>query len=136
MATIDKFEDLEVWKAARKLANSIYDVTEMALFSKDFGLRDQIRRAAVSVLSNISEGFERGADTEFSHFLIIAKGSAGEVRAQLYIAKDRHYIGTADFDDVMEQAVCVSRQLSNLIAYLRRSTSSASKPSPTRPSRR
>ena len=79
------FEDLEVWKEARRLTNEVYATTRDTGFSKDFGLRDQIRRAAVSVMSNVAEGFERGGNQEFVQFLYIAKGSCGEVRSQLYV---------------------------------------------------
>jgi four helix bundle protein len=81
MARIERFEDIEAWQQARELTRAIYAVSNEGRFSRDFGLRDQIRRAAVSVMSNIAEGFERHGDTEFRRFLAIAKGSAGEVKA-------------------------------------------------------
>src|SRR5881409_520330 len=80
MAKIRKFEDIESCKRARKLANEIYNVTAAGRFTRDFGLRDQIRRASISILSNIAEGFERGGDKEFLQFLSVAKGSCGETR--------------------------------------------------------
>ena len=83
MVKITKFEDIESWKKARRLTKEIYQTTATGGFVRDFGLKDQIRRASVSVLSNIAEGFERGGDKEFLQFLAIAKGSCGEVRAQL-----------------------------------------------------
>ncbi len=83
---IKKFEELESWKKARELTNTIYQATGTGRFTRDFGLKDQIRRASISILSNIAEGFERGGDKEFFQFLAIAKGSCGEVRAQLYVA--------------------------------------------------
>ena len=83
MPTIYKFEDMEVWQNARSLTKKIYICSSNGKFSKDFGLRDQIRRASVSIMSNIAEGFERGSNKEFIQFLFIAKGSAGEVRSQL-----------------------------------------------------
>ena len=89
MAKIEKFEDIQSWQKARTLTKEIYGVTLTGAFAKDFGLRDQIRRAAVSILSNIAEGFERGGDKEFLQFMAIAKGSAGELRAQLYVALDQ-----------------------------------------------
>lgn len=92
MARLERFEDLEAWKTARELTNSIYQTTASGDFARDFGLRDQIRRASVSVLSNIAEGFERDGNKEFLQFLSLAKGSCGEVRAQLYIALDQRYI--------------------------------------------
>jgi len=88
---IKTFEDIESWKKARALTNEIYKITGAGTFARDFGLKDQIRRASVSILSNIAEGFERGGDKEFSQFLAIAKGSCGEVRAQLYIALDQKF---------------------------------------------
>ncbi|MBI2175020.1 MAG: four helix bundle protein [Candidatus Omnitrophica bacterium] len=91
--TIKYFEDLEVWKEARQLARRVYQITQDTAFSRDFGLRDQIRRAAVSVMSNIAEGFERGGYQEFTQFLYVARGSCGEVRSQLYVALDQGYIG-------------------------------------------
>jgi len=78
MAKIEKFEDLEVWKMAFECANLVYDITSIGKFSQDYGLRDQIRRAAVSIFSNIAEGFERDGNKEFAYFLTIAKGSCGE----------------------------------------------------------
>ena len=129
MGTVKRFEDFEVWKAARILANLVYDLTETPTFRKDFGLCDQLRRAAVSVLSNIAEGFERGIDTEFCRFLVIAKGSAGEVRAQLYLALDRKLAPEDSIRNAGTQAVLVSRNLSNFIAYLKRSIDDSKKKS-------
>jgi four helix bundle protein len=83
---IRKFEDLESWKKARELTNAVHGATATGSFARDFGLKDQIRRASISILSNIAEGFERGGDREFLQFLAMAKGSCGEVRAQLYVA--------------------------------------------------
>jgi four helix bundle protein len=92
MATIERFEDLDVWKRARSLANLIYDFTDGELFKRDFVLRDQIRRAVVSIMSNIAEGFESRTQVMFIKYLGRAKASAGEARAQLYLALDRKYI--------------------------------------------
>ena len=86
MPTIKKVEDIEAWKKARELTRAVYNCSKIEPFSKDFALRDQMRRAAVSVMSNIAEGFERGGTKEFVQFLAIAKGSAGEVEAQLFVA--------------------------------------------------
>ncbi len=121
MARVERFEELDAWKQARQLTNNIYDLTDGPPFAKDFALRDQIRRAAVSILSNIAEGFERGSDTEFRNFLVIAKGSAGEVRAQLYVALDRNYLSAQEFDEAKEQCEQISAMLLRLIAYLRKS---------------
>ena len=92
MPTVEQFEDLDVWKRSRALANLIYDFTEADPFKHDFVLRDQIRRAVVSVMSNIAEGFESKTQGMFIEYLARAKGSAGELRAQLYLALDRKYI--------------------------------------------
>ena len=127
MAKIRKFEDIESWKRARKLANEIYSVTTVGKFTRDFGLRDQIRRASVSILSNIAEGFERGGDKEFLQFLSVAKGSCGETRAQLYVALDQAYISTAEFETLFESATEVSQLISGLMRYLRQSSLRGSK---------
>jgi len=119
--TIKYFEDLEVWKEARHLTRQVYRITQDAVFSRDFGLRDQIRRAAVSVMSNIAEGFERGGNQEFLQFLYIAKGSCGEVRSQLYIGLDQGYTQPSEFNELMTSAKRLSVMISNFIDYLRRS---------------
>lgn len=115
------FEELRVWQKARELANVIYAATRQGGFARDYGLADQIRRAAVSVLSNIAEGFERGSYTEFIQFLYIAKGSCGEVRAQLYLARDQEYLTEALFRQCHTLAVEVSRLLSGLADHLKNS---------------
>ncbi|MDB5309752.1 MAG: four helix bundle protein [Gemmataceae bacterium] len=117
MAKIERFEDIDAWKRARILSNRIYAVA--GAFARDFDLRSQIRRDIISVMSNIAEGFERGGgDREFRHFLSIAKGSAGEVRAQLYVALDATYITQAEFDELTQIAMDVSRLLSRFMQYL------------------
>src|SRR5437773_12429057 len=101
---ISRFEDFIAWQKARKLPSDIYKVTNEGNFAKDFGLKDQIRRAAVSSMSNLAEGFERGRPTEFHQFLSVAKGSCAELRAQLYVASDVGYLSTEIFDALMSQA--------------------------------
>jgi four helix bundle protein len=113
------FEEMEMWKRARELVKFIYRITKNDGFCKDFSLTDQIRRAAVSVMSNIAEGFERGSNTEFIQFLYIAKGSAGEVRTQLYAALDQTYISGEEFKAGKELCVDISGQISGLIQYLK-----------------
>jgi four helix bundle protein len=127
MATFERFEDIEAWKKARSLVNMIYEITSAGDFARDYGLKDQIRRASVSVLSNIAEGFEREGNNEFCRFLMMAKGSCGEVRAQLYVALDQHYITTEQFERAVRLAVEVSRMISGLVKYLRQSELSGSK---------
>ena len=121
MATFKSFEDIEAWQKARGLTNRVYDASDKGGFARDFGLRDQIRRACGSILSNIAEGFERSGTGEFVQFLSSAKGSAGEVRAQLYVALDRGYINAAEFDELSALALQVSRMISGLMAYLKQS---------------
>jgi four helix bundle protein len=113
------FEELPVWQKARELVKFIYALTKEEAFRKDFSLVDQIRRAAISVLSNIPEGFERGSNAEFIQFLYIAKGSAGEVRAQLYAAFDQGYMTGEQFKKGYHLCRNVSGQLSGLIDYLK-----------------
>ena len=121
MVAIQRFEELEAWKLARALTNDIYDVTLVGEFNRDFSLRDQIRRASISIVSNIAEGYERDGDKEFVQFLYIAKGSCGEVRAQLYLAYDRDYLTSEKFATLSSKAVQISRVISGLIKYLRQS---------------
>ena len=96
MSNVKSFEDLYCWQKARELVRLIYYLTKKKSFS-DFSLKDQIRRASVSVLSNIAEGFERGTKEEFLYFLYIAKASCGEARAQLYVALDQEFINKQEF---------------------------------------
>ena len=104
MATIKRFEEIKAWQEARELARLVYSVTRKGSFAKDYGLKDQIQRAAVSVGSNIAEGFARNGNKEFAKFLWIAKGSAAEVQSQLYTAKDIGYISDVDFNSVYSKA--------------------------------
>ena len=121
MTKIERFEDIEAWKLARELTRLIYRATSVGDFAHDFSLKDQIRRATVSIVSNIAEGYERGGDKEFLQFLAVAKGSCGEVRAQLYIALDQSYIKDEQFGIISNKALEISRLLSGLIKYLRQS---------------
>ena len=104
MATIKRFEEIKAWQEARELARLVYSVTRKGSLAKDFGLKDQIQRAAVSVGSNIAEGFARNGNKEFTKFLWIAKGSATEVQSQLYTAKDIGYVSDDDFNSVYSKA--------------------------------
>jgi four helix bundle protein len=114
---IRKFEDLVAWQRARELAADIYRVTNDGAFARDFGLREQSRRAAVSILSNIAEGHERAAPAEFHHFLSIAKGSCAELRAQLFVALDVGYLPLDAFERLLSQA----EELGRIIGGLRTS---------------
>lgn len=121
MSKIRRFEDIDCWKKARELTKSIYSISLGVRFSKDFALRDQLRRSSISILSNIAEGFERDGNKEFVQFLSIAKGSCGEARAQLYVALDQEYISDMQFRSISEMAIEISRMLSGLIKYLKQS---------------
>jgi len=121
MATFKKFEDIEAWKKSRELTRRVYRISNKAGFAKDFGLRDQIRRASVSVMSNIAEGFDRSGTGEFIQFLATAKGSAAEVRCQLYVAIDQGYVDKATFDELSVLAAETGRMVGGLMSYLRTS---------------
>ena len=119
MATIKRFEEIEAWKIGRELINAVYSLTREGAFSKDWGLKDQIQRAAVSICSNIAEGFERSGNKEFANFLWIAKGSAGEVASQLYHAKDNGYITEDDFKRLEDMTMAIRGKLYNFIKSLK-----------------
>lgn len=121
MTTFTSFEEIEAWQKARDLTREIYRISNEAPFSRDFGLCNQIRRACVSVMSNITEGFERSGTKEFVQFLSISKGSIGEVRSHLYIAFDQSYIDNDTFIDLVALATEISRMISGLMNYLRKS---------------
>jgi four helix bundle protein len=114
-----KFEDVEVWQLARSYTTRIYKLTEKGSITKDFSLRDQIRRTAVSVMANIAEGYERRSNKEFIQFLYIAKGSAGESRSHLYIASDLNYINNDEFLSLQKEILKISRSLGGFIKYLK-----------------
>jgi len=118
MATIERFEELDAWQTGRDLSNLVYDLSDEPPFASDFGLRDQIRRAAVSVMSNIAEGFNSRTQKVFIDLLGRARGSAAEVQSQLYLARDQGYISQEAFDEAYDLADTVSRQIHGLIRYL------------------
>jgi four helix bundle protein len=118
MATAKQFGDLGVWQDARALVKTIYAASKQLRFYRDIGLREQIRRAATSAMSNIAEGFERGSHKEFIQFLNISKGSTGEVRSQLYIALDQEYLTEKEFTVLRESAASLSPRLAKFIRYL------------------
>src|SRR6266545_3366573 len=118
MGTIRRFEEIEAWQTARELTKLIYQLSNDGTFGRDFGLRDQMRRAAVSIMSNIAEGFESRTQMLFIEFLGRAKGSAGELRAQAYVALDAGYISEAQFERLCSLAESCSRQINRFTAYL------------------
>jgi len=109
MSKANSFEDLKAWQLARELVGAVYLLTNEARFDKDRALKDQLRRAAVSSMANIAEGFERGSTQELIRFLYMARGSAGEVRSHLYVARDLEYIEQSSFERIQKQAIDVSR---------------------------
>jgi four helix bundle protein len=118
MPTITRFEDIEAWKTSRELTHMIYAFTEQGQFAKDFGLKNQIQRASVSVMSNIAEGFESRTQAQFLEYLGRSKASAGEVRCQLYIALDLKYLAQEQFKQVFDLADKSSRQIARFMDYL------------------
>ncbi len=123
----ESFEEIEAWKNAREITKQIYEISSSERFSRDFALVNQMRRAAISIVSNIAEGFERNGDKEFIQFLTIAKGSCGEVRAQLYVALDQQYLDDALFAQIKLKLIETSRMISGLIKYLKQSELKGSK---------
>ena len=121
MGKIQYFEELQAWGKARELSREIYRVSNHGKFVKDFGLRDQVRRASVSIMSNIAEGFERGGSKEFIQFLSLAKGSAGEIRSHLYVACDQSYVSHEEFDKLNSLVQEVGCLISGLMTYLKSS---------------
>lgn len=119
MAKIEKFEDILAWQKARELVNEVYRASNDGLFAKDFGLSDQIRRAAVSIMLNIAEGFARKTNRELSQFLVIAHGSAAEVQAALYVALDQNYITQEQFEHLYKTTDETSRMIMGFSKYLK-----------------
>jgi four helix bundle protein len=115
MPTFKRFEDIMAWQKARQVTNTVYNVTKNGEFAKDFSLRDQIRRASVSIMANIAEGFARRSDKDFAYFLNISRSSAAEVQSHLYVALDQGYIEQKEFNEIYKQTrrdfqddICVS----------------------------
>ena len=121
MPKVERFEDLDVWQRARELTGKIYAAARHGEFAHDYGFRDQICRAAVSIVSNIAEGFDRRSNSQFLQFLDIANGSAGELRAQLYIALDLAYITHGQFQTLFTDVTTIGKMLTSLIRHLRSS---------------
>lgn len=124
---IERFEDLEIWQEARELCRRIRDLTAKGEFSRDFGLKDQIRASSGSIMDCISEGFERGGNREFVQFLSIAKGSCGETRSQCYRAFDYEYITQSDLDDLLERTLRLGKRITSFMMYLKNSNLKGSK---------
>ena len=118
MASVKKFEDLEIWQLARELVKDVYKLTQKVGFSKDYGLKDQIRRSSVSVMNNISEGFESRTTKRFINYLGHAKGSCGETRSITYVALDCEYISESEFQVLYDRCTKISRKIQKLSSYL------------------
>jgi len=121
MATFQSFVEINAWQKARELTSQVYAISNRPSFSKDFGLRDQVRRASVSIMANIAEGFERSGSGEFLQFLAIAKGSVGEVISHIYVTVDQGYISQEEFDRLHALAGETGRVIGGLMTYLRKS---------------
>jgi four helix bundle protein len=121
MASIKKFEDMEVWQKSRKLVRLNYQLTRKPEFGRDWLLITHLRKTAISIISNIAEGFERDGNKEFINFLYIAKGSCGELRSQLYVAFDQEYMNEEEFNEITNLAVEISGSIKGLIKYLEES---------------
>jgi four helix bundle protein len=121
MATIRRFEDLEIWQLAREQAKEIYKLTQLGAFAKDFDLKNQINASAGSSMDNIAEGFERFTNREFSNFLVISKGSNGEVRSQLYRAFDRCHISALTLKERLDFSIILGNKINAFIGYLKTS---------------
>src|SRR6476659_5803451 len=121
MGTVLIFEDLEIWQLSRQQALDIYQIYSQESFSKDWGLKNQINAASGSVMDNIAEGFERSGNKEFSNFLLISKGSNGEVRSQLYRAYDRKYLTVEKFEELKLKCLTLSKKITSFIKYLKES---------------
>jgi len=117
---IERFEDIQAWQKARELVTRIYNVPNKGDFAKDYSLKDQLRRASVSVMSNISEGYARQTDKEFAQFLYIALGSTAEVQSLLYVAQDLKYISKEESDNIYELSSEVARLVAGFTKYLQR----------------
>jgi four helix bundle protein len=122
VVAINRFEDLDAWRKSRELTRAVYRISGQGDFRRDFALCDQIRRATVSVLSNIAEGHERGGDKEFRQFHSQAKGSAGELKSQLYVALDAGLLSALEFEEIYGLADEVSRLIGGLMRYLAESS--------------
>lgn len=119
MAKFSKFEEIQAWQKAKDLTLKVYQLTADTNFSKDYGLKDQIQRASVSIMANIAEGHGQRSNTEFANFLNIARGSVAEVQSHLYVALGLNYITQAQFDELYQTLTGISRMLLSLAQYLR-----------------
>ena len=127
MATIGRFEDLEIWQLAREVCKDVWDIIQNTPLQKDYKLREQINGASGSVMDNIAEGFERDGNREFINFLSIAKASCGETRSQLYRCLDRNHIDEETFKRIFNKTILNSRKIKSFMIYLKNSDRKGSK---------
>ena len=118
MATIKRFEDLECWQEARKLANLIYQFTKKDSFKKDFELLGQLRRSAISIMGNIAEGFHRKSNKDFMRFLGYSRSSIAETLSHCYLALDQNYIDSVELEQIKEQSEITWKKINHFITYL------------------
>ncbi|MBI4931650.1 MAG: four helix bundle protein [Bacteroidetes bacterium] len=121
MATFKRFEDIEAWQLAREISKEVYQLSRVGDFTKDFELRGQARASSGSMMDNIAEGFDRGSKNEFVQFLTIGKGSAGELKSQLYRSLDNQYISQIEFENLYNKTDKYSKMVAGLISYLNQS---------------
>ena len=122
MGQANQFEDLEVWQAAKKVVLHVYRLTTHGTLAKDYGFKDQLQRAAVSIMANIAEGHERGGSREYIQFLYIAKGSAAETRSLIHVGTDLGYLSDQERAELLDQLTGIARQLGGFIRYLEKGT--------------
>jgi len=122
MATVRRFEDLEVWRIAREIENAVFKITKTTALSRDYKLIAQLNSSTGSIMDNIAEGFGRGSRLEFINFLSISKGSADELKSQLYRCFDRNYIQRIEFDELYSKVEILCRKLARFIDYLNKQT--------------
>lgn len=130
---INSFEDLECWQDSRKIVYGVYRICSVHAFKRDYGLMDQMKRTAISIMANIAEGFSRRGNKEFVQFLFIAKSSAAELQSHLYVALDQGYINRSEFDEIYQEADKVQRKISSLIKYLKSTLKSPNTMKPASP---
>lgn len=127
MATINTFEELEIWQLSREICQDLWNAFENTSLGKDFELKNQMNRSSGSIMDNIAEGFERNGRREFINFLSYSKGSCGELRSQLYRAFDRKHITEEEFEFLKEKTITESKKIGSFMAYLVKSDNNGSK---------
>ena len=127
MPTVKRFEDLECWKETRKLVRVLYGFTKKDNFAKDFELKNQLRRSAVSIMANIAEGFHRNSNKDFMKFLDYSRASIAETLSHCYVAFDQNYIEEIELDEIKQHSELIWKKINSLISYLKRNSSPTQK---------